>query len=198
MAGRWSLLSNCATSAWHPGFGDADITGFVLLALYTAAGLLAFVIIWRAPFPIRSHFRERLFWVLLLIFLVALTVNKQLDLHVFLINTARCLAKAEGWYENRRLIQREVAIALLVVTFASALILALLLRGTLNRNLLPLAGGFGLLLFSILRVSQFNHIAQALSPSLISSQLYRGLEGLSLLLLIFAQWRILIHPTRQA
>ena len=92
-------LFACAAARWTPGIGDPTAWGWVTVLVYAGtAGLCAAA-------ARKSAQREAVFWGVLAAGLLALAVNKQLDLQSGLTAIARCLAQADGWYEDRRRVQ---------------------------------------------------------------------------------------------
>jgi hypothetical protein len=98
---------------------------------------------------------ERLVWSAMAIRLVALGVNKQLDLQSALTELGRILG---GWYDSRHRVQR---VFILAVGSAAAVIGAFLLfvvrRAPVGTQVSP-AGGCVLLAFVVIRASSFHHV----------------------------------------
>lgn len=94
---------------WAVGFHDASFIGWVCTAGYVAAAVFS----WSAGNQARSRGQRhaRLFWLGLALALAGLGINKELDLHDLLIQTARDLSLAEGWYERRRIVLGSVLVA---------------------------------------------------------------------------------------
>ena len=151
-------LQSCALTRWSPGIGDPTAMGWVTVTVYLAAAAVAFVVAMRAPFPAASRGRERLFWALLAAVLVALAVNKQLDLQSYLTALGRCVAQHQGWYDRRRFVQESVILGLLLVRALLAVGLWRLMRGTLARNGAALAGLVLVLGFVAIRAVGFHHV----------------------------------------
>ena len=151
-------LQSCALTRWSPGIGDPTAMGWITVAVYLAAAAMALVVAMQAPFPVASRRRERLFWALLAAVLLALAVNKQLDLQSYLTALGRCLAQHQGWYDRRRFVQEAVILGLLVVMVLLAIALWRLMRGTLARNGAALAGLVLVLGFVAIRAVGFHHV----------------------------------------
>ena len=151
-------LQSCALTRWSPGIGDPTAMGWVTVTVYVAAAAVAFVVASRTPFPAASRGRERLFWALLAAVLVALAVNKQLDLQSYLTALGRCAAQHQGWYDRRRFVQESVILGLLLVMALLAVGLWRLMRGTLARNGAALAGLVLVLGFVAIRAVGFHHV----------------------------------------
>lgn len=93
-------LTACVAERWSPAIGDPQITGWVTVAAYVVAALMSAAVWLRL-----KGRRGRVFWAMVALLLAALAVNKQLDLQSALTAAGRCLARAQGWYGERRLVQ---------------------------------------------------------------------------------------------
>lgn len=141
-----------AIDGWTPGIGDPTIYGWATLFAYAAAAILC----WRVHYTAGPA--EQRAWAALALFLAALAINKQLDLQTLLTDVGRTVAKAQGWYRERRMVQAAfiaslmvgglVAILLLFTAYRSA---SLALRGAL-------AGTALLLVFVLVRASSFEKV----------------------------------------
>lgn len=91
--------------------------------------------------------RERLFWLLAGLAMLALGINKQLDLQTALTAALRTAARDDGWYGQRRAIQKNFVIAVMVGGASLAAVLAVLVPGVAagrarRADRAVLAGGF--------------------------------------------------------
>src|SRR5690606_34451823 len=125
------LLAETVDGVWRPGIGDPTVMGWVTVAAYFATAWLC----WRARLRLLGKSassdvrRERLIWTLLAALFIALGVNKQLDLQSWFTMVGRSIARQEGWYGQRRVVQA-IFIAALAVTGAAAMAwLAWMVRG---------------------------------------------------------------------
>src|SRR4051812_44846770 len=88
---------------WSPGIGDPSVMGWVTVAVYFFTAYRCFRL---APgrdtklVPYESHV-----WWSFVVIVVALGINKQLDLQTALTEIGRILAREEGWYGERRIVQ---------------------------------------------------------------------------------------------
>jgi hypothetical protein len=94
-------------------------TAWLIVAAYALGTLLA----WAAHREALER-RERNFWLIAAIFLLLMGLNKQLDLQTLLSDSVRSMAKAQGWYEARRLVQGVFILALCLGAAAGAALLA--------------------------------------------------------------------------
>lgn len=148
----------CAFTQWSPGLGDNNLMGWLTVAVYLAAALAATSAARRMPGSEAGTGRERLFWWIAAAIMLALAVNKQLDLQSLLTMIARCHARLSGWYDVRRIVQ-EAFIYLIAAGGAVALgLMALLLRGILGRIGLALLGLGFVCLFVVVRAASFHQV----------------------------------------
>lgn len=148
---------------WSPGLGDPSIGGWLTVLLYAATAASIWMLLRRIDFARQD--RERWVWQLLLMALIALGINKQLDLQSALTELGRIVAQREGWYESRR--QTQLAFiagaGILGLTFMATLIL--LAWGSHRATLSALIGGFALLLFVMIRAASFHQVDRLLSAN---------------------------------
>ncbi|WP_265501932.1 hypothetical protein [Paracoccus beibuensis] len=146
-------LGTCIGGQWSPQIGDPDVTGWLTVLSYSVTAFLALAV-WR---DLKGR-RGRAFWAVLAVLLAFLAINKQLDLQSAVTAAGKCLARAQGWYANRRIVQVAfiaVLLAGVLVTLAGAM---MALRGSLSRNLLAVVGLAILLGFVMVRAVSFHHV----------------------------------------
>lgn len=97
---------------WHADFNDPSVVGWASTAGYFVAALFA----WRAGerAPTRGGQFERNFWRAICAAMIALGINKQLDLHVLVADIARDWSMQQGWYGARRGVQTFFMLAFVV------------------------------------------------------------------------------------
>lgn len=120
--------------------------------------------------------RERLFWLVAALAMLALGLNKQLDLQTMMTGWGRQMARDGGWYAQRRAIQREFVLAGAAAALVVGAGLAWLVRGMRPRVLVVLAG-LGLLgVFVLVRLASFHHIDVAMRSPVLGLKLHTVLE----------------------
>ncbi len=176
-----SLLLDCMTQSWSRPTGDPGAIGWTITIGYAVAAAASFGVAGRGI----SHVRERVFWVGLGLFLAFMAVNKQLDLQVWTTATGRCVARAEGWYRQRREVQAEFVRLLALGLGAIMLALIVYLRKSLRRNWVAILGLIVLAGFIIQRAVSFHHLDRALHVEILTLRAHRWVElgGLALILL---------------
>ncbi len=171
-------LSDCIAQHWSPTIGDPTVMGWVTVAAYAVTGYLCMTAGRRAP-P-----GDARFWMVLSVVLFCLAANKQLDLQSALTAAGRCLARMQGWYEHRRVVQVAFILGLLATSLTIMLVALLSLRHALGRIGLALLG-FGLVLtFVSVRAVGFHHVDRLIGASIAGARLNWILElsGLCLIL----------------
>lgn len=133
----WDALSQCTFDRWQPKIGDPNIMGWVTVAAYLVTFLFCVAVFRRAA---AGRTALRVFWLFLSVLMLFLAVNKQLDLQSFATATARCVAKLQGWYEDRRGFQFRAIIAMAIVALTVGGFFLWFLRRDLKRNAIALLG----------------------------------------------------------
>lgn len=147
----------CALTRWSPAIGDDHPVGWLTVLVYLAAGIAS------ARAALRcgrdgAERAERRFWWIAAAVLLFLAVNKQLDLQSLLTMVARCHAALAGWYDDRRGIQKAFIWLVAGGGVAALGLLALLLRGILDRVGLALIGLCFVCGFVVIRAASFHNM----------------------------------------
>lgn len=183
---RLALIQDCAARAFAFRLGDPSTMGLALTALYVLASVLFLTLAFRregwAP-------GDRLLWTSAAIVVVALTLNKQLDLQQWVVWTGRCVARAEGWFDQRLAFQRAFGMTMLAIMALGVGWLLWSCRQALGRNRALLAALFLMGLFVVLQIFRFEQMAGSLGQTIARLRLHRALEALALVALIWAALR---------
>lgn len=147
-----SELQGCVFDTWSPGIGDPSIGGWITVAGYILATLLTALVYWR------RITRHQMFWFLLTVLLGLLALNKQLDLQSALTAIGRCVAQAQGWYEDRRIVQLGFILAVGLIGLVATISIAWSLRRGLSQIWLALLGFAFLVTFVVIRAAGFHHV----------------------------------------
>jgi hypothetical protein len=168
-----SDLMACLPHLWNPKIGDPSLLGWLAVTGYILAGLACLSVILKGE--------RRGFWIGLLIFLVILGLNKQLDLQAAVPLFGKCVAKAQGWYEGRRILQYGVVLVLLIGSAWTLWRIARSMQGIR----LAVAGLCLILAYIVIRAITFNHVAEALGLPEIPYAIRALIElaGIALILL---------------
>ena len=147
----FTALLTCVSARWSPTIGDPNTMGWVTVAAYVAACILTLRV------ALKSAGREGLFWLGLSVILLALAVNKQLDLQTALTAAGRCVAQAQGWYAERRSVQIDFIRGVMAAAALTAVLLIWIMRRIIDDTWLALIGLIFLLAFVAVRAAGFHH-----------------------------------------
>jgi hypothetical protein len=175
----YELLSSELT--WRLGVGDPTLAGWVTVAGYAITLALSCRVA-RSPRPAGTPLQTShiLFWWITSALLLLLGLNKQLDLQTLLTDIFRIIARADGWYEDRRDIQR---LFIGIISSASVVFMlgfTFLIRQTVRRDGPALLGISFLVFFVLLRASSFHHLDPFISLNTCGFQYYKLLELIGL------------------
>lgn len=168
-------MLDCVLSRWQPVIGDPTWQGWATVLVYLATAFLAFQAS-RAAFPAATAGRERAFWILTLLLLAGLALNKQLDLQSALTAAGRCMARAQGWYGQRRLVQLGFLLGLASLALILLVALLRMLRGSWSRSALPVLGLVFVCTFVLMRAVGFHHADRLLGLPILGLRTNTALE----------------------
>lgn len=147
----------CVDKRWSPVIGDPTVMGWVTVAGYLLAALLCFTS------ASRRYSGLHVFWSGLGLLMLALALNKQLDLQSALTAIGRCISQLQGWYDDRRVVQREFIVALLFGSAVFAVGLFWFMRRRMASVWLALLGICFLLTFISVRAIGFHHFDEVIN-----------------------------------
>lgn len=98
---------------WRPGIGDPTFLGWFTVVAYAVAAILAASA--GRGIPPRNDARRgsRQLWLAVAGLMAFLCLNKQLDLQTLFTDIGRYVANHQGWYEQRRGVQKLFVLAVL-------------------------------------------------------------------------------------
>ena len=154
------MLDCASTIDWSPGIGDPGKLGWITVIGYLTSAVLAIAVVWLSSRSRHgpAYRRQRFFWFLLAIVLLALALNKQLDLQLLMTEIGRCVARTEGWYDQRRGVQQAFITATIIGLAAGTFIMMLVLIGLRIQNYLAVLGVAAVLFFILLRAATDFHV----------------------------------------
>jgi hypothetical protein len=166
---RLALLAEIAEGRWRPGIGDPTVLGWVTVAAYLVAALGCALAAWREPLldgTRRPRARPSRFWLALAVLMLALGINKQLDLQSLATQIGRDLIQAWGLYSERRELQ--FGFILVVASICAGALAAFFwaARSTLKTRWPAIAGMLFILGFVVIRAASFHHIDAFLAARL--------------------------------
>lgn len=172
------LLAASDHGRWHPGIGDPSVYGWITVGAYLIACALCFLA-WRRTQHLgltRGRWRLRLFWIVLSIAMLLLAINKQLDLQSLITQVGKDLAQEQGWYKQRRAVQKQFVLAVAVTGVLSVIVTALMLWGHWRRAAIALVGITVTICFVIIRAASFHRFDQLITQKIAGIHLNVLLE----------------------
>lgn len=178
------MAAPTALARWSLKIGDPTVAGWVItVAYFLAAGAcLRTMRQVRRSGPRRQRPRGLLFWAVLAGLLLALGINKQLDLQMLLADWGRTLARSQGWYAQRREFQRRFILALGACGGIVLAWLAWRIRHARWPCWLALAGAILQVTFILVRAVSLHHVDHWLGMRWLTIKMHAWLElaGISL------------------
>lgn len=155
---------------WSPEIGDPTIWGWLTVANYFAAFVLA---AWAA----RMDWRHANFWIFISLTMAALGVNKQLDLQGLLTAIGREIAYQYDWYQDRRIVQKWFIEAIGIGALATTTLLVVTGRKSGAPVLVATVGITLTAGFVIARAASFHHMDELLAIRFVALRLNHILEN---------------------
>jgi len=151
-----------ANDRWTLGIGDPTFVGWLTVAAYLATAWLCWVAARRArglgdPYVVPDA-KTGWVWLGLVVLCAALGVNKQLDLQSFVTQVGKDLARSQGWYENRRIVQASFVAAIAAAAASAGAIGLYWLRDRLAQVWPAIVGAVLLTGFVVIRAASFHHV----------------------------------------
>jgi hypothetical protein len=167
---------------WTPGIGDPSVIGWVTVALYLIAAGACAMAARRAMHDARGGMR---FWATVAVMMLALGINKQLDLQSLFTQLLRDDALRYGWFAERRTLQLAFIIGLATV---SPIIAFLIVRRfpMLRRNMRAAVVGVCLIYtYVLIRAASFHHVDRFINTTIFGVRWNWVLEigGITIVLL---------------
>jgi hypothetical protein len=175
---------------WSPGIGDPGIIGWITVLAYFVSAKMAYAAgerYRRRSLSDDTRFHQSIrasrFWTIIVIVLVALGINKQLDLQSLFTAIVRYTAKEQGWYAERRGPQRLFIVGISVTALTIVGFMIFSLHGLDRWVKLAAAGAIMLLTFIVVRAASFHHVDMVLGRVLGGVRINHLLElgGISII-----------------
>ncbi len=173
-----AALRACIARDWTPTIGDPEITGWLTVISYVMCLVLAVMVLRRRPAR-----AARGLWLVIAVLMAFLALNKQLDLQTAMTATGRCLARAQGWYDRREIVQLAFIAGLLLGVVMAWGWATRSLRGQMRGNRLALAGLAVLCGFVLVRAVGFGHVDSLISMNFAKIKFNFWFENSGLLLI---------------
>jgi hypothetical protein len=159
---------------WSPGIGDPTIMGWLTVVLYAFGAWQCYRL--ATKHSIMRERREVAIWWTLSLGLLALGLNKQLDLQTALTEIGRIVAVQNGWYERRHDVQLEFIYGVVGVASLTAVALIFFARKAHPATILALVGSAFLVTFVVMRAASFHHFDLFIKSEYLGLQMNWMLE----------------------
>jgi hypothetical protein len=182
---------------WRPGIGDPTVLGWVTVGAYFLAALVCGLAAWREPMPDgtrRPRARPSRFWLALAGLMLALGINKQLDLQSLITQIGRDLIRTWGLYSERRELQVGFIFAVAMACGAALGGFLWAARRTLKRRWPAIAGILFIVGFVLIRAASFHHVDVFLAARLGGMKWNWILELGGITVVAVAAVRIVLAP----
>jgi hypothetical protein len=192
------LLAAVEDGRWRPGIGDPTVMGWVTVGAYLVAALGCWLAAWREAMPDgtrRPRSRPSRFWLTLAVLMLALGINKQLDLQSLATQIGRDVIQMWGLYSERRELQAGfiLVVALVCVDALAAFLWAA--RHTLKSRWPAIAGMLFIMGFVVIRAASFHNVDAFLAARLGGVKWNWILELGGITIVAFAAFRIALGRT---
>lgn len=181
---------------WRPQIGDPTFMGWLTVVAYAAAALLCFLAARRCLViddPKQGRRRCRM-WLGVGMLMLFLCINKQLDLQSLFTDVGRVLARREGWYDSRRVVQRWFVLAVGASGAITLAILAWKLRSALQEHIVLLFGLTSLITFIVIRAASFHHFDMLIGSEILGIRVNWLLELGGISLVVLSAGHSILHP----
>jgi hypothetical protein len=152
------MLIILSKGPWKLGIGDPTVLGWATTVAYLIAAGLCGAYALRARKTVNEGSivhrpSNSVFWWSLAVFMLLMGFNKQLDLQVLVLQTARRVSKEQGWFAERDAVRKGI---ILSFAFVSVILMAWLgwtCRRVWRRYILAVSGIALLVIFVLIRAS---------------------------------------------
>jgi hypothetical protein len=172
--GLGSLSGDGWIGRWSPGIGDPTVMGWITVVLYALGTWECYRVVTKHSGLLRPG--ERKLWWILVYGLLALGINKQIDLQSALTEIGRIFAARQGWYEKRHEVQIFFIYSIAAIAALAIFALAYLARKAPPATLVALTGSICLLSFVVIRASSFHHVDLFISSEIFGIRMNSILE----------------------
>jgi hypothetical protein len=182
---------------WRPTIGDPSLMGWLTVAAYGLAAIMAWLAARRAHRAPGLFTGSRSTWLLVSALMTFLCLNKQLDLQSLFTDIGRVLAWKAGLYEDRREFQKWFVIGALGLSGLTALVTIIFFHRFWRYHFLLACGLAFLLTFIVVRAISFHHIDIFLRSRVFGAKMNWVLELTGIALVMIAAFRDWRFPRRQ-
>ncbi|MFL0800338.1 MAG: hypothetical protein K6L80_07820 [Agarilytica sp.] len=181
---------------WSPTIGDPSIMGWLTVLAYFACALKSLKV-YRASERIFNPpaKRQLRLWLGITVIMVALGINKQLDLQSFFTASARYFAWQQGWYERRQVFQEFFIVTIGLLGLAGMAALIVFYYRLIRLHALAIIGLISLGVFVLIRASSFHNVDAFLGAQWLGIKANWGFELMGIAL-VYINARQLLRKRR--
>lgn len=177
---------------WQPTIGDPSLAGWLTVALYFFSALMGLIVTLYANRIFLSETRrQKAFWFVVSLILLFLSVNKQLDLQTLFTEIGRAIALEQGWYKDRKLIQKLFILVIFGLSSVLSIYTIYLFRNSLKYNLTAIIGICLVFTFVIIRATSFHASDVFINTEILNLKMNWILECSGILLIIINELSLL-------
>ena len=175
---------------WEPGIGDPGFMGWFTVFAYFATAVLCGLACRavREGIPEPERGRQPEVWKWVTVFLVALGINKQLDLQSLFTALARALLRKTDLMPVHRTLQFDFIVALIACAALFLVVSAWRVRRRRREYWLLLLGITFTTTFIVVRASSFHHVDVLLGSRVLGAKLNWVFELTGIALIAAAAW----------
>jgi hypothetical protein len=181
---------------WRPTIGDPSLMGWLTVAAYGLAAIVAYFAARRAGRAPGLAMGSRTTWLLVSALMTFLCLNKQLDLQSLFTDIGRVFSHRQGWYEDRREFQKWFVIGVLALSCVTALVTIIVFHKFWRYHFLLACGLAFMLTFIVVRAISFHHVDAFLRSRVGGAKLNWVLELTGIALVMIAAFRDWRFPRR--
>ncbi len=185
---------------WSPGIGDPTFIGWLTVMAYLACSYHSLKVYKSSETIFKvSPLRQKWLWFGIFCLLLALGINKQLDIQTLLTRVAGSILYHNGLHEHKRVIQQGFIAGVTIFGIATLVALFIYFKQVAKQHRYAIIGICGLALFVVIRAASFNNVQLFFGSEYLSEHFNWVFElgGIALIwlnaryLLKLRQWRLL-------
>jgi len=135
---------------------------------------------------IKEEKEQHFLWVCISLFLLAMGINKQLDIQILLTMVGKHIAWDFELFEFSRVLWKTFALGILISVIIVGILIVYKSKGILHKEKLSLVGVTLLLLFTLIRVGSISHIRIVAYLQYRVIPKIHGLELLGLIIILLS------------
>lgn len=144
---------------WSPSIGDPTILGWLTVAAYLYTAIICFKASRNVDqVVITSDERLKKLWYTIGVIFICLSINKQLDIQSFFTQALKHMALQQGWYEDRRELQRYFIYSIFTIGSLTLMLLLNTYSQYVRSHILVLVGLTFVIAFILVRAASFHDV----------------------------------------